>query len=557
MRSNFSPFILLLLLFVVGACNNRQDKELVASLMQWDNFLDSFPHLVVDSLKTIDREKLSRGGKAYYDLLKVISDDKTYVNFTSDSLINSVSDYYRSHEPRERNFIRSLAYQGIVRTRMGVKDSTVYEPLREADQLIQTSLVPDPSLGYLINYFLGNIHYNNRNYDSAESYFLRTLNFAHQEKDSIHLFDTYLALYWNEMQQRDFEQGKSYLDSISFFYNRLPGKNYFILNAQSIYYDITGEPEKALDREKAKLTLYNDQDENIELSRVYFNISNSYAGLEQLDSAMLYAQMAIDLIEDETYRQNYLYYLNVANIAEKKGDFSLSNNYLRKAIDFFDQSVMDRLDTQIVELEKKYDLTEAENEALRVREQNARIIIAALLLVIILIFVLMSALRVRRKAQWKLLQAEHRMEQQELEASIMNEEAAKRKWLLQLYSNISDRLTFLQGEFEQLSQRYISSSPKVHKEMQQILRNANSDLRGLAKTFTPDDATFFAYTRVKDDGEIFNTNERLLLMLLACNADNRQLATFMNTTVESIRVRKSQLKRKIAENGIETFLFQE
>src|SRR5690606_7808636 len=121
------------------------------------------------------------GGKAYYDLLKVISDDKTYVNFTNDSLINSVSDYYRSHEPRERNFIRSLAYQGIVRTRMGVKDSTVYEPLREADQLIQASFVPDPSLGYLINYFLGNIHYNNRNYDSAESYFLRTLNFAHQE----------------------------------------------------------------------------------------------------------------------------------------------------------------------------------------------------------------------------------------------------------------------------------------------------------------------------------------------------------------------------------------
>jgi hypothetical protein len=219
--------------------------------------------------------------------------------------------------------------------------------------------------------------------------------------------------------------------------------------------------------------------------------------------------------------------------------------------------VNERLDTQITELEKKYDLTEAENESLRVREQNSRIVIGSLLLVIILIFIMMSALRVRRKAHLKLLQAEHRMEQQDLQASIMNEEAGKRKWLLQLYSVISDRLTFLQGEFELLTQRYISSNPKVYKEMQYILKNADTDLRELAKTLTPDNATFYAYTHLQDDANYFNANERMLLMLLACNADNRQLATFMNTTMESIRVRKSQLKKKIAEKGLENSLFQD
>jgi hypothetical protein len=44
-------------------------------------------------------------------------------------------------------------------------------------------------------------------------------------------------------------------------------------------------------------------------------------------------------------------------------------------------------------------------------------------------------------------------------------------------------------------------------------------------------------------------------MLLSCDADNRQLATFMNTTIESIRVRKSQLKRKMIENNIDISLF--
>jgi tetratricopeptide (TPR) repeat protein len=552
-------FILTLLVIIVlgTSCDNGRDKAVFQRLKTWDAVIDSLPAQISDSLKMLDVNQLSRTNRAYYHLLKVISDDKTYVNFTSDSLINSVTNYYRNHEPDGKNFIRSLAYQGIVRTRMGVKDSTVFEPLKEADRLFQSMVPPDPSLGYLINYFLGNIHYNNRNYATANDYFQRTLGFARQEKDSMHVFDTYLALYWNEMQQKDFVKGKLYLDSLSAFYNKLPGKDYFILNAQSIYFDIVDEPEKALEKEKQQLQIYSKQDENIDLSRLYYVISDRYVGFGQLDSAMLYAQMAIDCIEDSTYRQNHLYFLNVANIAEKQGNYSLSITYLRRAFELLNQSIKDRLDTQIAELEKKYDLTEAENEILRTRQQSLRIIIGALVLVIILIMISMSALMVRRKANMRLLQAEHRMQQQELQANILKEEADKRKWLLQLYSNISDRLTFLHGEVEALTQRYISTHPKVYNEMQQILKHTDTDLRDITKTLATDDETFYAYTHLNDKEGIFNTNEKVLLMLLACDADNRQLATFMNTTVESIRVRKSQLKKKMLENGLEITIFRE
>ncbi|MEA4916243.1 hypothetical protein [Proteiniphilum sp.] len=547
------------LFFLVSciSCNDKDDERVYQRLSQWDSMVDSMPQRVTDSLLNIEYENLSRPFKAYYGLLKVISDDKTYVNFTSDSLINSVSDYYRIHDPKNRNYIRALAYQGIVRTRMGVRDSTVYDPLREAGKLLLAMPDPDPSLGYLINYFLGNINYNSRNYTSADEYFRRTLNYARHEKDSIHLFDTYLALYWNEMEQKKIEKGRLFLDTLATFYNRLPGKDYFILNAQSIYFDVTGEPEKALEREKTKLLLYINQEENIELSRVYYNISNRYVGLQQLDSAMLYAQMAIDCIQDQSFMQNYLYYHNVANIAEKQGDFELSNKYLKSAFELHNQSISDRLDTQIAELEKRYDLTEAENEVLRARQQNLRIVIATLILVIVLVFILMYAWKVRRTAKLKLLQAEYTMQQQELQAKILREEAGKRKWLLQLYSHISGRLAFLQGEFEALTQRYISSHPKVYRDMEQILKNTNTDLKDITKVIATDDETFFAYTQLKDEEGIFNATEKMLLMLLACDADNRQLATFMNTSLESIRVRKSQLKRKMQEKNLDTNLFHE
>ena len=538
-----------------SSCKRADDKILLETFNRWNSLIDSIPYKISDSLQLIDDDNLSRSNRAYFNLLKVISDDKTYVNFASDSTINSVVMYYKGHDPKNSNYIRALAYQGIVRTRMGVKDSTVYEPLREADRLLQYMPEPNPSLGYLINYFLGNVHYNSRNYLNASQYYKKTLDFAYKENDSTHIFDTYLAFFWNELQQKNIAQSKLYLDSMVSFFSYLPEKDYYILNTQSIYYESIGQPEKALEREKEQLKLYHKLKEDIDISRLYFNISRKYAGLEQLDSAMLYAQLTIDFIGDPKFRQNHIYYQNIADIADRQGNYFVANNYRKQAAELYKSSVQDRLDTQIAEIEKKYDLTESENKALKAHQQTMQIIIVALILIIILIIIIMHVYRIRRNTKMRLLITEDKLHQQELQAELLNEEAVKRKWLLQLYSNISGRLTFLQDEFEKLTQRYVSSQPKIYKEMHQILKNTDTELKDIGITLAPNDKTFYSYTKIKDVNNVLNFNEKLILMLLSCDADNRQLATFMNTTIESIRVRKSQLKRKMLENNIDVSLF--
>ena len=550
-------FVFIVILWINISCKKADDKILFEKLTTWDSLIDSIPYAISDSLSLIEYDNLSRSNRAYYNLLKVISDDKTFVDFTSDSTINSVAVYYKGHEPQNSNYIRALAYQGIVRTRMGVKDSTVYDPLKEADRLLQSMPETDPSLGYLVNYFLGNIHYNSRNYSNANQYFIKTLDYARAENDSTHIFDTYLAFFWNEMNQKNIDKGKIYLDSLAAFYNILPNKKYYILNTQSIYFDVISEPENALDREKELLKLYHEQNASIDISRMYFNISERYAGLEQLDSAMLYAQLSIDYIANHEFRQNHLYYQNAADIAEKQRNYFVANDYRKQAAELYKSSVQDRLDTQIAEIEKKYDLTEAENKALLAHQQTMKIIIAALILIIGLIFIIMNFYRIRKDTKMRLLVTENKLHQQELQAEILNEEAGKRKWLLQLYSNISDRLTFLQNEFEKLTQRYVSSQPKIYKEMQKILKTTDTELRDISITLAPDENTFYSYTHIKDENNILNSNEKLILLLISCDADNRQLATFMNTTIESIRVRKSQLKRKMLENNIDISLFGE
>jgi hypothetical protein len=124
-------FVLILLLFV--SCNRGHHQAMLIRLQQWDALLEEQPQDIKDSLLTLNFHGLSRANQAYYGLLKTISDDKTYTDFTSDSLINNVQSYFNRHRKGSDNHIRSLAYQGIVRYQMGNADSIAFTPMKEGE----------------------------------------------------------------------------------------------------------------------------------------------------------------------------------------------------------------------------------------------------------------------------------------------------------------------------------------------------------------------------------------------------------------------------------------
>lgn len=554
-KFSFRLIGLIIMLFICFSCNVQRDNEDSLHLTELDAMIDSIPNQVSDSLKAMSENDFSRENKAYYNLLSTITDDKTYVNFTNDSLINNVVDYYQSHDPKNNNYLRSLIYQGVVRMRMGVIDSTAFEPLKAADYIFQQQINPDPSIGYMINFFLGNIHYKNRNHDMADSYYLHALDFTSLENDSIHYFDTNMALFWNEMSRNNFEKGKYYLDILTDFYGKKINKDYYILNAQSVFYGTQGEFEKALESDKERLNIALLQKDDIDLSRLYFVISDRYASVNNMDSAIYYAKTAIEQIKDTNNAYNYLLFQNVANIAEKKQDFVHANDYRKQVFSMYEQSMRKRLDTQIIELEKKYDLSEAENTILRSQQNLLIITTIALALLLVLGGIVLVSTRVRKRISIQLLNAEHEVKTQAFKAELLTKEAIKRAWLNDLYGYVSDRLTSLQEQFSALSQRFVSSQPKIYDAMEKILHETDTDLHDIPKTLIPDDGTFYSYTNLIDEDNILNANEKMILMLLACKASNKQIATFMNTSLESIRVRKSQLKKKMLEKGMDVSLF--
>lgn len=550
--------LIALTLAILFSCHPGGDRALLTKLSAWDMILDKDPQAVSDSLQTIDSDKLSRSNRAYYNLLKVISDDKTYYDFTGDSLIQKVVNYYQQHDPESDLYIRALIYQGIVRTRMGIADSTVFEPLKKAEDIFNANKERNRDIGYVLNYFLGEIQYNNYNSDLAESKYKDALEYAKLQNDTTHIFDVYLAIFWNEMAQADLIESKNYLDSIKLMSNPQTDSYSYMLNAASAYYEFSGDFRKALEYDKEQLKFRNDENDAFDLSTLYYSISKKYNKLNMPDSALIYGQMAVDWIENEGKNVSYLYYDNIADIAEKQQDYAVANDYKNKSFDSYMESVLDRLDTQIIELEKKYDLTKSENLALKSKQNALMITVLFLFIALFLTGLLLFNIRRRRLAAVRLIKLEHENERHEMEAQMLKEEASKMNWLISLYSYISNRLTSLQDNFDLLSQRYISSNPKIHEEMSKILYSAETDLREMPKILIPDDETFSLYTGLnKEESEYFNNSEKILLMLLACKANNKQIATFMNAPLQSIRARKSQLKKKVTEKGLkEQFLFE-
>ena len=65
MRHFFFIAITVAAVMLLISCNGKENNEMYSTLIRWDNLLENNPEAVSDSLKTIDREKLSRGGKAY------------------------------------------------------------------------------------------------------------------------------------------------------------------------------------------------------------------------------------------------------------------------------------------------------------------------------------------------------------------------------------------------------------------------------------------------------------------------------------------------------------
>jgi len=553
------------LIFSLASCKREKSETIYSRLELWDAQLNGHLQAVADSLATLSPGELSRGNRAYYGLLKTIADDKTYADFTSDSLINSVESYYRKNARGNNYHIRALTYQSIVRSRMGVTDSTVYQPLKEALRILHKQEEPDLTSLYFASYYMGDIHKENNNHDLSFHYFQQALTYAKLEDNPLHLFDIYLALYWNAMIQDNYIKGRQYLDTLETFSNLSPDASSFLLNAQAVYLDTQQEYRLAIEKEKEQLLLAPQIKEKPRYFKIFYSISDRYRSLNRLDSAFYYARQAIAHIEDSTYYLNYLLYENAADIASELHDYRLSDDYRRQALSTYEKSVKKRLDTRIRELEKRYDRTESENKALKAEARN-RLMLAIGSIVLLSAGILTLYFAKQRSIvllqREKLAAEKERMEAEkrrlDAEAQLLRQQTETQQQLLSHYVSFLEIYGSQLNQTRTLSKKVYSKDVKLGGEFDQMLKEGRHRFNKLAETmFTSGDISEL-FGIAESDG-ILTESDRLLLSMLAASAGSEQIAALLNTSTHNLKTRKSYLKKKIADhatadNGFERLL---
>ena len=535
-------------MLIFTACETAGDKQIYARLQQWDSLLLDNPHGVKDSLRQIHPEQLSRSNRAYLGLIQTIVDDKTYADFTSDSLINAVEEYYAHHDKGSENHIRSLIYQGMVRFRMNETDTLIWQPLKEAEKRWNQLPQKNHLLGYFLNMYLGEIHSNNDNDSLANIYFRKALKYARQQAIRKYVFDATVPLFTEEMKQEHYKHAKLYLDTLSAFTNLPMEQQYALLNAQCLYYDEIGEHQKALDAEKKQMIISNKRLFPIEMFKSYYSLSDLYLSLNQPDSAMYYGLEAIHHIKDSSYRYNYLLYQNIGDIAVAQKDYQTAHQYARKALEVYESSVDKITDQQILELEKKYDLTEAQNKALNMQKRN---LIYGILLLLVLSASFYLYFYLRKQSTIAALQkreADAKAQRLETEKALWTSHQEHQEKMIRTLGNFLSQYASVQEHAKDMTNKIRAKDSKLGDEYDAMLKRGQNDFSQLARElFTKEE--FEQQLGVADTCDVFSQSDRLLLLMLAEHTPNEQIAALLNTNTSNLKTRKSYLKKKIIEKA--------
>lgn len=552
MKKNLVFYIFILgLSFLVTACNKKQNETTTERLAQLDSLLDTQPQTVLDSLEIIRPERLSRFNTAYSQLLQTIADDKTDFEFQSDSLISSAVSTLQTHQTQYPElYARSLLYQGIVRYRMGVTDSTSYIPIKQSAHFIETSVENKNAVSYFVYYYLGLLFFENNNPIESINYLKKSLISSKHLGNEKYLFNSYSELAWAYLQLQQMDSTKLYIDTLKSFQHLSEANKIGIKHLEASYYERNLDHEKAL---KVNSELLNNPyySNKRNLSKIYYKLSKNYKSLNDFTNALLYAERAVSSIEDTTDILNYHYYENIAEIAEKLQLWEKSFRSLAKSNELKTKLFETNSETKLLELERKYDLKQAENMALRYKNQRFLLFGVSTILLLIVCggIILRSQFIVRKKTELKLEKNEK--ERIKLEKDSLEYEVKQKDFLLPIYHQISERNEMLRKVLDNLkTNSYIEANENILKK---IITTYND----FTASTQIDPTKFFAEEEFVEFTEVdlaqakkLNPSDKIMLIFAGFRLDNKQIAVLLNISDSAVRARKAKLRAKLDKNQI-------
>ena len=469
---------------------------------------DSALHLLQSMADTVSM--LPEEAQMYYHLLTIQAKDKRYITHTSDSLINHIVEFYEDYGDKDR-LMMAYFYQGSTYRDM----NDVPRALKAFHQAIEAGKNTEnlTLLGQTYGQ-MGSLFSYQKLYDEALEAKNKALQLYTIQKDSIR----YPYLNW-DLARIFNAQGKQ--DSALFYYQRALDlgitnirQKYNILSEIGCLYYYKGEMGKA----KSILDEVISQKPKTGNALLFLGLIHENTGL--LDSARYYANQT--LLHGKIGKRNSAYQL-LTRIEEKKGNTIQASIYWKEHIKLQD-SINSKIQTEEIEkyhLLYRFQSTERERDALKLKYQQKQSLIDSLLLAFLLCGVsILSLVHLYRKKKKEVENQELRLQQ------ILKEQNTKKEGCEQIGNSIQPDIYFL-----------------FHKAVKENIRLTDQDWEKLKESL---DKLYPNFTfRVHMLYPKITQHQMRICYLVKLNFSNDNIAKLLISTPASVSIARKRLYEKI------------
>lgn len=582
--------LLAVLLLSAAACSDRNAQARLA-MTAADSLMTADPQAALDTLMTIDSTDaagLPRADMALYTLLRTEAEYKCYMPVAGNTTISEAVDYYRRKGPEDR-LARALTMQGAVLSESGDPDGAMLA-YKEAEPLLEHS--GDLEQLGLLHTRIGELYQKSIvNDKNAILRFRQALQCFEKAGLPERIMSSHLSLARMLLVDSadkavpHLEKGLSMAEALHDTLNMLSAYSLYAFKEQN-----TGKLAQIAKR--AEL-LYEEISVPSLIEEDIINNIN-YCGVELFmnagiqDSALLFLNCI--RIRDEV--DSLSYYTAMARLYEKEDNTKKATECLRATNDITLRILKEGYDSQLIEVEKKYD-NDILSEKLKVSRNRIMALTALLLLAVaVSVIIYLVSKNKARKRELILRDAvndlqslraellskqdetsrlhsrlhdteaamEHLKKQIETEAKKHNQEAEELKnlresFVSQVTSN--QELLTLNGKMLGMTKTladicYIyEGSPnmpgKVEEAVKSILSDEDTLNNILGKML---ELTYPGFmTGLSKEYPSLNDSDRKLIVLTCCGFSSNTASVILGISVQNLNARKYRIARKMGIDG--------
>ena len=351
-------------------------------------------------------EKMPERDYATWCLLITEARDKNYIEHTSDSLINVAIQYFE--KKKDINRLSEAYYcQGRVLSELSASEEALTAYLKAKELVRETS---DRDLEASINNHLGTLYWKNRKFKESLVCYQKSYRNYKICRDTIGIINTMQNIGECMRESGQLDSAYHYLDGALKLARQGGITSYtaYLLSSLGNIYTEKKLYEKALAYKKASL---NYSEKRNTIYSCYYSIGKLYGNLHKLDSALLFAEMA--LASTDLYVEcgaNWLIY----TLYVKKQDYKKACTYNERYLllrDSIEQVYQPQKLAKVEALYNKERLISKQNQQMHTARSRQDFLLICFLcaclaigIVYVIMFQIISKHKLRNKEIQKLLQ---------------------------------------------------------------------------------------------------------------------------------------------------------